>query len=204
MRAIVQRFAMCLILSFPLWVLSAHEHHKKDTVPVSVDMEKVLSEVSTASDKHKSFPTLHPLVVHFPIVLLLLASILQVLRVVLKKKRWDDMILYLLAGGIITAYLAGEVFHPHTEGLSSHATIILERHELFASLAMFSALAALLSKITAMYFYRKRQLMLEMITAVILLVAAASVSVSGHWGAYLTHIEGVGPQGKFLENPSSE
>jgi hypothetical protein len=35
--------------------------------------------------------------------------------------------------------------------------------------------------------------------AITLVVSAYSVSRAGHYGAQLVHIEGIGPQGKFLE-----
>ena len=37
------------------------------------------------------------------------------------------------------------------------------------------------------------------IVAVVLLSAAYDVPQAGHYGAQLVHIEGVGPQGDFLE-----
>ncbi|MGC8802177.1 MAG: DUF2231 domain-containing protein [Bacteroidales bacterium] len=203
MDVILRWIVGCLIVLLPLGTLSAHETIKVTDNDTVQKTGIIFHSGDATIVSSKTFPTLHPLVVHFPIVLLILACILQLLRLVLSRKHWDELILYVLAGGIVTAYLAGEIFHPHTEGLSPQTAIILERHELFASIAMFSALVALLSKITGMYFYQVRQMILEIITAVILFVAATSVSVSGHWGAYLTHIEGVGPQGKYL-NHSAE
>lgn len=48
-------------------------------------------------------------------------------------------------------------------------------------------------------FVSKANRISVIIIAAILLSAAYFVSRAGHYGAQLVHIEGVGPQGKFLE-----
>jgi len=200
MNAIFRKCIFGIILFLPIWATLAHENNKlsghdtvyKENVQTFPGQESIRVK--------KEFSTLHPMIVHFPIVFILLACVLQILRLKLKRESWDELILYILLAGIITAYLSGEVFHPHTEGLSSDASIILERHEFFASLTLLTSLLALLTKIVSVYFNPLRKFVIEIITTVLLLGAATFVSVSGHWGAYLTHIEGVGPQGKYLKS----
>lgn len=145
------------------------------------------------------FSTLHPLIVHFPIVLLIIAALLQIVGLFYLKSNWDYITLFILAGGVVGAYIAGNYFHPHTVGLTSSASKILAHHELFASLTLYSSIAALILKIAAMFIFRGKKRLFEIIVAFTLLFSAVSVSIAGHWGAYLTHIEGVGPQGKFIE-----
>lgn len=179
-----------------------HKPHKTDTLKqsplVTADSLGTSSETVLFAEQ-TGFSTLHPLVVHFPIVLLIVAALLQIMGLFYSKANWDYITLVLLAGGVAGAYLSGSFFHPHTEGLSSHAAEVLERHELFASLTLYFSAAALLLKITGMFIVRSRKRLIEIITAFILLFSAVSVSLAGHWGAYLTHVEGVGPQGKFIE-----
>jgi len=50
-----------------------------------------------------------------------------------------------------------------------------------------------------MYIFKSRKRVFEIVVALVLIFSAVSVSIAGHWGAYLTHVEGVGPQGKFIE-----
>lgn len=178
-----------------------HHHEKKDTEQKKVEMSDTSKTVinTAVTPMSTGFSTLHPLVVHFPIVLLIIAALLQIAGLFYSKNNWDYITLFLLAGGALGAYFSGSYFHPHTEGLSSSAAEILERHELFASLTLYSSIAALIFKIAGMFLVKSRKRMFEIITAIILLFSAISVSVAGHWGAYLTHVEGVGPQGKFIE-----
>lgn len=179
-----------------------HKPHKTDTLkqspPVMADSLATSDETDLDAEP-TGFSTLHPLVVHFPIVLLIVAALLQIIGLFYSKANWDYITLVLLASGVAGAYLSSSFFHPHTEGLPSHAAKILERHELFASLALFASAAALILKITGMFIVKSRKRMIEIITAFILLFSAVSVSLTGHLGAYLTHVEGVGPQGKYIE-----
>ena len=183
----------------------AHEGHHhdddNDTITKTQQTDSLHTTMSANSEAAKptGFVTLHPLVVHFPIVLLIIAALLQIIGVFNTKNNWDYITLFLILGGALGAYLSGSFFHPHTEGLSHEAHEILERHELFASLTFFSSSAALLFKIAAMFVFKSKKRIFEIITALVLLFSAVSVSVAGHWGAYLTHVEGVGPQGKFIE-----
>lgn len=180
----------------------AHHHNDKDTLKKSAVMSDSTTIIANTVviPVPKGFSTLHPLVVHFPIVLLIIAALLQLVGLFYTKNNWDYITLFLLAGGALAAYFSGSFFHPHTEGLTHEAHEILERHELFASLSLYSAFAALLLKVAGMFILKSRKRVFEIITAVILLFSAVSVSVAGHWGAYLTHVEGVGPQGKYIDN----
>jgi uncharacterized membrane protein len=196
--------AMFLVAGMSLSA-SAHEghhHEKKDSVQSNVEIADSLKTVTNTNvtPVPTTFSTLHPLVVHFPIVLLIIAAFLQLIGLFYTKNNWDYITLFLLAGGALGAYLSGSYFHPHTEGLTHEAHEILERHELFASLTLISSIAALLLKVVAMFVFKSRKRVFEIITALVLLFSAVSVSVAGHWGAYLTHVEGVGPQGKYIDN----
>lgn len=190
---------------FATYTYAHEEHHKphktdtlKQSAPVTADSLGASSE-TVSYPEQTGYSTLHPLVVHFPIVLLIVAALLQIIGSFYSKANWDYITLVLLAGGVAGAYLSGSFFHPHTEGLPSHVAEILERHELFASLTLYASVVALILKITGMFILKSRKRMVEIITAFILLFSAVSVSLAGHWGAYLTHVEGVGPQGKFIE-----
>lgn len=197
-------FAVFMVTGLTLNTYAHEDHHHdddKDTTEQvqNSDSTQAAMAATGANVKPTGFTTLHPLVVHFPIVLLIIAALLQLIGLFYTKNNWDYITLILLAGGALGAYLSGSFFHPHTEGLSHEAHEILERHELFASLTFFSSIAALLLKLAAMFLFKGKKRLFEIITTVVLLFSAISVSAAGHWGAYLTHVEGVGPQGKFIE-----
>ena len=67
------------------------------------------------------FPSLHPLVVHFPIVLLLLAAVFRLLQLFIMNRNLDWVILFCIGFGFIGAYIAGTFVHPDTKGLSEIA-----------------------------------------------------------------------------------
>ncbi len=144
------------------------------------------------------FPTLHPLIVHFPIVLLLLALFSQLAGFFVFKNELSWITLFLLAGGFVGAYTAGNFVHPDTDGLSDYLEKILEQHETYADYTIWLSGIALLFK-AASHFVFKRKLWAEMVVAVILIGSAYTVSTAGHYGAQLIHIEGVGAKGEYLE-----
>jgi Predicted membrane protein len=196
---------MSLALSIGFSAFAHDESHHKKSGPeqdVKSIVIKDTSDVPHGNEvmaKPTEFVTLHPLIVHFPIVLLLVAAFLQILGLFYSKNNFDFITLIMLSGGVLGAYLASSFFHAHAVGLTSDAAEILKRHELFASMTLLSSLAALFTKLTGMLVLKKKKLIIEILTTFILIFSAVSVSITGHWGAYLTHIEGVGPQGKYLE-----
>jgi uncharacterized membrane protein len=203
MKTIFSIFLVSLLIGFSGNILAHEGHHAddNDTLQKSTVMADSLKNIPNEANTQTptGFATLHPLVVHFPIVLLIIAALLQLIGLFYSKNNWDYITLFLLAAGALGAYLSGSFFHPHTEGLTHEAHKILERHELFASLTLISSVVALLLKVVAMYVFKSKKRLFEILTALMLLFSAVSVSFAGHWGAYLTHIEGVGPQGKFIE-----
>lgn len=166
---------------------SAHEHGKAETIK---------SVVGQAS--FEDFPSLHPMVVHFPIVLLLLAAISALFGLFVFKEQLSWITIFLSAGGLLGAYIAGSYVHPHTAGLSDHTEWLLTEHERFASYTVWVAVAALVLKLVS-HFFLKRKFWSEALVAIVLIGSAYCVIQAGHFGAQLTHIEGVGPQGNFLE-----
>lgn len=163
-------------------VAHTHQHHTNKT---------------TAS--FSDFASLHPLVVHFPIVLLLMAFVLQAASLLVFREQLSWVALITLAFGFAGAIVAGKYVHPHTtDAISEHAALVLAEHERFASLTIWLSGTALLFKIIS-HFFLKRKLWAEIIITIVLLGAAISVGIAGHHGAQLVHIKGIGAQGNFLE-----
>ncbi len=172
---------------------SADEHHEQ-----ADDHHEQAHGPKAIKADFEDFPTLHPLVVHFPIVLLLLAAFSQAAGLFVFKNELSWVTLFLIAGGYVGAYVAGSYVHPHTGDIGEYAEKVLTEHETFASYTTWFSGIALLMKV-ASHFLLKRKLWAEVVVAVVLIAAAYSVSTAGHYGAQLIHIEGIGAQGKFLE-----
>lgn len=165
----------------------------------TMDNHLMIKESKVVNAKMSDFSNLHPLVVHFPIVLLLLAFFTQIASFFLWKKQFNWATLLLLVGGFVGAYIASTFVHPHTTGLTEAATLVLEKHDLFADITMWFSGMGLLSKGISMILF-KNKIWFEIIIALLLAGAAYSVSQAGHYGATLAHIHGVGVQGKFIES----
>ena len=214
MKIPISLIALCLLATTTF----SHSDHdkKKDTAEVELPdtaIQKQEFEVAHEPPAHEhnessqnkpgtasfdDFPSMHPLVVHFPIVLLLLAAIAQLFSFFVFKEQLSWVTLALATGGLIGAFAAAEFVHPHTTDLSESAAWVLEQHETYADYTLWLAGLALLMKI-ASHFFLKRKRWIEAVVAIVLLASAYCVSVAGHHGSQLTHIEGVGPQGEYLE-----
>ncbi|MFC4094767.1 DUF2231 domain-containing protein [Euzebyella saccharophila] len=172
------------------------------------EMELSASSTSVAqSDSVKAdfdaFPNLHPMVVHFPIVLLLLAVVLQLIQLFTLNRTMDWVILLMVGSGFIGAYVAGTFVHPHTEGLTEMAKSVLEQHDKYADWTLWSSALAAILKIVSL-FWAKLKRGFEIAVFVVMAFSAYSVSEAGHYGSQLVYIEGVGPQGNYIETESEE
>jgi uncharacterized membrane protein len=219
MKALISIF---LLSVFALAVFAhGKEKHEKEIQDAVVSAPEQAHQHEAADEKEKpvahshqhrtsgttalfsDFPSLHPLVVHFPIVLLLMAFILQAASLFVFREPLSWVVLITLAFGFAGAIIAGKYVHPHTtDTISEHAALVLAEHERFASLTIWFSGAGLLLKIVSRFFL-KRKLWAEIIITIVLLGAAISVGIAGHHGAQLVHIEGIGAQGNFLETNHS-
>lgn len=189
--------------------------HKKDSIQVtidstsqeqttSIDTVRQSSNEQSAVDPRKvtatldDFPSLHPMIVHFAIVLILVAAVLQLLNIFLQKRELAWITAGILLIGFVAVWMASGKFHPHTHGISAHAQAVLDQHDKWADWTKFSAFAALVLQIGNLFVFRSRRWAMGVVA---LAMAASSFCVvkAGHYGSQLVHIEGIGPQGKFLE-----
>ena len=177
----------------------AHEHqHDTDTSQAAIAMQKEMAE-HQQMEALDAFPNYHPLVIHFPIVLILIALLFQFLSFFFSKKEFSTVTLILLGLGVITTWLASNTFHAMPGELTGKAKEIFDTHEQMADFTLWFALAALLLKI-ASHFFLNRKLISEAGVAILLVGSAITVSIAGHHGAMLVHMEGIGPMGKYLDD----
>jgi len=145
------------------------------------------------------FPSLHPLVIHFPVVLILLAAIFQVL--VAWKPHWQEIrwaTLFVMGGAFFSALAASTLFHAMIAPDAPQAAMaVFEEHEKYAQLTLWTSGITLLLKCIDVLFKINRRLY-DIIVLAASIIAAIFLSIAGHHGARLTHIEGVGPKGMYL------
>lgn len=171
-----------------------------ETMGVSNSVPTLQNDSEASLDE---FPNLHPLVVHFPIVLLLLTVVLQLIQLFTMNRTMDWVVLLTVGAGFIGAYVAGNFVHPHTEGLTETAKKVLEQHDKYAMWAMWSSAAAALLKLVSLFWFKQKR-WFEILVFLVLAFSGYSVGWAGHYGSQLVYIEGVGPQGNYLGNEAEE
>lgn len=140
---------------------------------------------------------LHPAIVHFPIVLLLVGAPLAVLAVLIRKWHLPWLAAFVLTCGALGSFAAtwtGDDEEEMVGEISQQADAILEEHEewgertrnvaiLAAALAIF---AAALTKFPIPSFA------IGVLCAIASIGAAVSVAQAGHYGGRLVYKHGVG------------
>lgn len=94
------------------------------------------------------------MIVHFPIVLLMVAALVQIASFFVFRRELGWMVVvFVLIGaiGAIGANLASYVYHPHTTGLTANAERLLLEHELYADYTVWLSIAGLIAKIVSQF-----------------------------------------------------
>ena len=217
MNMTFKNFTAWVLLAGALWMcvplVYAHEAHNKNTANTngaagetqgansagqSVPTPSTEVTAPSTSAHVEEFPTLHPLVVHFPIMLIIMAAAFQVVSLFVFRREMGWVVVVMAFLGSVGAYLASNVFHPHTTGLTENAQRLLVEHEFYAAYSLWLAAAGFVVKVISQFLLDRRWWS-ETVVTVVLLGAAIAVAWAGHHGAELVHKEGVGPRGNFLE-----
>ncbi len=142
----------------------------------------------------KDFPNLHPLFVHFPIVLLLLALLAQCIVLLFKdNKTFKWISFFFIATGCLTAYIAMQNGTHVSGDADEKAFAIFETHYLFANITLWSSLVISIVRFIIIKWYPKRWM--ESVLLGFYLFTAITVSITAHHGAQLVYIYDVGPKG---------
>lgn len=202
-RNIFLRLAIIAVIAFvaPSYAIGLESSNVDVTELMTVP--SVAMQSGNVQADFDEFPNLHPMVVHFPIVLLLFAAILQLIQLFVMKHTMDWVILLIVGSGFIGAYAAGTLVHPDTEGLTEMAKKVLEEHDKYASWTVWSSTVAAVMKLVSLFWFKLRR-GFEIAVLLVMAFSAYSVSQAGHYGSQLVYIEGVGPQGKYLGSETEE
>lgn len=140
---------------------------------------------------------LHPAIVHFPIVLILLGTVVAVVTVFIRRWYLPWLAALVLAGGALGAVAATWTGGQEEEvagELSPRAETILEEHEEWGertrNIAIFAAFLAIASASGNRFPKTARGLGLA--AAVVAVAASYAVAETGHYGGLLVYKNGVG------------
>src|SRR5690625_460237 len=103
---------LSLLLAVWLWAIpvlahGGHDKHDQDNVAQTSQFHTINDSASVAyQEAHNTgtledFPRLHPLVVHFPVVFIILAFIIQIVSFFVYKKALSWVTLFLIVFGFI-------------------------------------------------------------------------------------------------------
>jgi uncharacterized membrane protein len=131
---------------------------------------------------------LHPLIVHFPVALIITGFFLDVISLFFNKKEpcLSKAGFYLMILGTLAAvagYLTGEFF---TSEMSGAAGELKERHEVFAKITMFVMIAASLLRIYLVW-KKKETGSLKWLVFALFFIATATVGYTGFLGGSLVY-----------------
>ena len=142
----------------------------------------------------KEFPNLHPLIVHFPIVLLLLALLAQLAVLFFPKNNQLKWLTFLLLfTGCLGTFIAIQTAVHISGDADDKALEIFEAHQRFGNLTLWFSLAATIIRIVTLKWFKKK--LWEIILTILLITISVFVTITGHHGAQLVHIYDVGPKG---------
>ena len=136
----------------------------------------------------------HPLSVHFPIVLLLTATLFLILALFFAKNTWKDGGLLLLILGVIGAWVAiytGDL----ADGIVSRKLCdptILKDHENLAYTSSWIFTAALLMELGSRFIATLRKKIFGILTVLVLLTGCGFLTYVGHLGASLVYQQAAG------------
>ena len=142
-------------------------------------------------------PYLHPLAVHFPLVLLLLAGAVGLAYAIRGTALWRRALLVFLALGAATAYWAGETGETLEDDVRGEPMVeaIVDTHEQGAEWTLWAALGALAVAVGVTVWVRRlpaptevaqqEPLALRLVLLVVALVPAGLVAWTAHLGGLM-------------------
>jgi len=130
---------------------------------------------------------LHPLLVHFPIALVIFGFIAELAYLFFKRQvNLTTMGYYLLLAGTLAAlaaWITGSFFTSEMDGAAGR---IKETHELFATITLvLLAITSILR--TALLVYKIENSSLKALSFLLYALAAVSVSITGYLGGSLVY-----------------
>lgn len=128
---------------------------------------------------------LHPMLVHFPIALIIIGFIADLTSLFLtKEKCLSKMALYLEVTGMLAAIAAFGTGYYFTSAMEGDAGIMRSNHQLFATLTLVFIILATFFRLLLVY-QKKEEGQLKYLAMCLFLLAFIFVIITGHLGGKL-------------------
>jgi len=130
---------------------------------------------------------LHPMLVHFPIALVIFGFLAELAFLFFKKEvALGKMGYYLLILGTLFALAAWVTGNFFTSSMDGAAGKIKETHELFATITLILLLVTSILR-TTLYILKNESSILKTLSFLLYALAAVSVSITGYLGGSLVY-----------------
>ncbi len=130
---------------------------------------------------------LHPMVVHFPIAIILVGFLADLSSLVFKKvKCLSTMGLYLEMLGVLAAIVTYGTGYFLTGTTIEEAGAIGQNHRLFATMTLVTIIIAGFFRLLIVYL-KKDETWLKYVSMGLFFLAVAFVSITGHFGAMIVY-----------------
>jgi uncharacterized membrane protein len=128
---------------------------------------------------------IHRIIIHFPIAIILVGFLVDVVSLLIRKdKCLPKMGLYLEVLGVLGALAAFITGHLFTGDVIENVGKDGQMHELFATLTLITIVIATFVRLLVLYL-KKQESWLKYLAMGLFLLAAAFVSVTGHFGGMI-------------------
>lgn len=183
-RSDEQPFSPAEVMAVKTWILQLASAPAATPAPVPRPTPEA-APVKKGFDARITFGHLHPLVIHFPIALLLVGALVEVIAIIRRKSSWETVRWFLLlgAGGSLFAVATGLV----DAGVEGYSDFAVSFHR---NIGITVASCATVSAVCYTIAQRTGNRRLLWIARLLLFAAAGLVAVSGHSGGELVYGEG--------------
>jgi uncharacterized membrane protein len=128
---------------------------------------------------------LHPMLVHFPIAIIAVGFLFDLLSMIVKNNSWMPKAAYWLEViGMISTVLAFGTGYYLTSPMEGEAGLMRDKHELFATITLVSIILATLFRIVAAYL-NKETSGVKYISLGLFFISFIFVSITGFLGGTL-------------------
>jgi uncharacterized membrane protein len=128
---------------------------------------------------------IHPMVVHFPIAIIMVGFLADFLSLVIKKELClSKMGFYLMLLGVLAAFVAFGTGYFLTGTTIEDAGALGQHHKLFATMTLITIILAGIFRILIVYL-KKDETYLKYISVGIFFLAAAFVGITGYFGGMI-------------------